>query len=1175
MGDFKTKLEFEIALAQGGEKAIRGATKVLMKELTELQNKFNAKQAEITQRAANGAPTVRATKQLNKLRTEMEKLGAVIFKNAVSEQDYAALSRQLTQKKIESQKKLNEALKLEAKLRKAAMDADVYGINRNRKARAREERIASRLGSFVTRGNMAADIREITANRRRNAYESQFQGQYSQLPQNYFNNLALQRNRGAKSIIPPNYFAEVGSVSALKSRLSELTALRDLKAPNSAGFRNLSTEIGNTEKQLNKLTNRVSGDGMASFRKFSHMLFNITGIFFVVSRGFQGLMRVLTRGASLDTMRQAFRGTTEDIERMSKASRGMLSLEKMFAFSNKASDLGIKIKDQPIFIDMAIRSMKAYGGGVERLDEILEKVIKSTETAQKELSSLGIKKVDFKKKVNDLSKELVEHNEKYALVNASLEKSKKVRKDYLLELDAEDQKTVKVQALLSLYGKSLKDVTDVMPTAADKILSINAQWENFTNILGQRLLPVGNAAFPIFTKFFEFITSNSTNLVISLGAIAAALTALSISFFAGANPLGGVAAALVAITAGMAAFKTAFPDTQTKLDSSVSNLIMATKDLRGEYESLGTLYEEVGGVANAQQQALIDKTETLISKNRERMDQESQLSKILTEERVKAIEKENQVLLAKEKLLKAAQEHQAPILFPQNRITGMPKELREMPGMTEAVEGRNLNFVWSQLTNNVENFNTEIALTKEKIEQNKKAIDDYYKSLDQRSLLSVIIRNFGSLGQGMQGFAEHLLNGTASVNTLKYALIGLGQEGVAAMYGISAAALKNATALKFLLQAIGLQYSAADLYKSGNPSDKALASSYVSIANKLIEGIRTQYPIKEEQRPGNTTNTGNRGGKDEGQDLQAIDDKLKLILDKYNTWLERQKAVNNLIDDIGTLATQQVPAGTALDYMNKVLTPTEGEIKLPEALKEILKLQDEEIENVKKNTKEKLSEAQQDERIAAIKRKLGEAYANIIASQTEKVKEVTRAEIEQIKALEQKVSMQEAIKRVGDSMRDASKPWNPGIKNVMTFFEMSEIGVRSLADTITGELGEAWDNVFGEANSLFEKFLKNVTTKILETLVTRGIGLLLSVLFPGVGTILGAGLNAAVGGGVSGGGGGAMGAPNLGNYINNGMNNSVQARSVGVPYILTTKVAGKDIKLALDRYSEYDTNLLS
>jgi len=165
-----------------------------------------------------------------------------------------------------------------------------------------------------------------------------------------------------------------------------------------------------------------------------------------------------------------------------------------------------------------------------------------------------------------------------------------------------------------------------------------------------------------------------------------------------------------------------------------------------------------------------------------------------------------------------------------------------------------------------------------------------------------------------------------------------------------------------------------------------------------------------------------------------------------------------------------------------------------------------------------------------------------------------------------------AIDKVAESMRDPNKAWNPGIKGVMTFFEMAEIGVHSLAETITGELGQAWDDMFGEANSMFEKFLKSVTTKILDSLITRGIGLLLGALFPGVGTILGAGLNAAVG---SGGGGGTLGGmPKLGNYINGGISDRVQARSQGVPYIVSGKIQGKDIKLSLERYNSLNSTLV-
>jgi hypothetical protein len=269
-----------------------------------------------------------------------------------------------------AEREVNEGLSKEQQQRRATMAADLDAISENRAKNLADEKafqkeITSAQEKEILRNRIPLQQKydRLFGKGSENARNQLLTGSSSQLPPNYLQNKTLEQNRGAKVNLPSDYFASPGSINSLKQASEQMQRLRNNLPPTSREFRRLTSEINRNEASIQKLSSRVTNDGMASFRKFSHMLFNFVGIAVVTQRAFQGLIQLLTRGAEFETMRQAFQGTTQDIENMRKASRGLLSDEKIFAFSNKATDLGIQIKDQPIFVDMAIRSMKAYGGG--------------------------------------------------------------------------------------------------------------------------------------------------------------------------------------------------------------------------------------------------------------------------------------------------------------------------------------------------------------------------------------------------------------------------------------------------------------------------------------------------------------------------------------------------------------------------------------------------------------------------------------------------------------------------------------------------------------------------------------------------------------------------------------------------------------------------------------------
>jgi len=66
-------------------------------------------------------------------------------------------------------------------------------------------------------------------------------------------------------------------------------------------------------------------------------------------------------------------------------------------------------------------------------------------------------------------------------------------------------------------------------------------------------------------------------------------------------------------------------------------------------------------------------------------------------------------------------------------------------------------------------------------------------------------------------------------------------------------------------------------------------------------------------------------------------------------------------------------------------------------------------------------------------------------------------------------------------------------------FQNASLMLNSLGDVLRNSLGKAWEDTFGEANSLFEQFMQEVTTALINSLISKAISGLLNLIFPGAG----------------------------------------------------------------------------
>jgi hypothetical protein len=692
-------------------------------------------------------------------------------------------------------------------------------------------------------------------------------------------------------------------------------------------------------------------------------------------------------------------------------------------------------------------------GGVERLDEILEKVIKSTETAQKELSSLGIKKVDFSKKVQSLSKALVENEHKYELVNKSLKSGKKVRKEYLLELDAEDQKTVKVQALIALYGKTLKDVTSVEQSRADTVLSINAQWENFTNTLGQKLLPIASQVFPLLSNFLNYITLNATSIAAAIGTIGAALGAFSVFMFTTGNPLGGVVAVLGAIIALVVAFETAYPSAASQIISANSEIATSIKDIIGTEQALKDLKSESSNLSKDIKDAEIKQNEILLAQAREKFRSETSKKFEASETRMLEIKTEDISWFSK-----------------LNQV------------LTDIDLFQSEQEKWAKRQQLI---NDNVAKNYDKVTEASKKLGMELLSTVEKGL------ELGEVSHVAAVLATALQRDITLTSTLLSTFNSLGIAGKVAFFNIGQGILASENALRSF-SGLAALFNTAVQIQAVNPQMAA------DIFRKVEAGmsiLRDKFKLAPDntQLPGNKTGTGK--GKKDSKDLQTYLEQARMLSDSFRAREDIKKSLLDLMD-LGINSTD-ARITSLFVKVNEVGVDGETALKKLQGLDKSLIYKTEEE---KKGGKNEISETETIQRLEKniteelklqndfitemnlgleLRRRIGEKVSDEMQTY---LTLLSRANIIETS----RESKRKAINDVAESMRDSSKPWNAGLTNLMTFFEMAEIGVQSLASTITDELGQAWEDMFGEANSMFEKFLKSVTTKILDSLNHKG-----------------------------------------------------------------------------------------
>lgn len=250
-----------------------------------------------------------------------------------------------------------------------------------------------------------------------------------------------------------------------------------------------ATSIEKTAVAMDSVRNRIkqlSKEGEETGNKLGATFRNLAGWIvsaFTLREVSRFTIAAIKANTELADLRNEFRGSTRDIELMKKATANMVDDSDLLKLSNQASELGIKIEEQPRLFLLASNAAKKFGGDAVNGISV---IIRATEGQSRALGKLGIERAKYNQEVERLSR---------------LEGGK------LNELDAEVQKRVKIQAVLNSSKVTMEDVIKHQATMNQQIKALPALWNETKESFGSMFTSV-LSRIPLISKALKDLARN-------------------------------------------------------------------------------------------------------------------------------------------------------------------------------------------------------------------------------------------------------------------------------------------------------------------------------------------------------------------------------------------------------------------------------------------------------------------------------------------------------------------------------------------------------------------------------------------------------------------------------------------------------------------------------------------
>jgi len=288
--------------------------------------------------------------------------------------------------------------------------------------------------------------------------------------------LQKQADRDIKNAPRTMLRGETGSLSRLgqvNNALSGMTFGTDQYKATEQLSKNLTANLNKVGVDTRNLAQKIGGELKGALAETTAGLQSYAvGLIGVM--GAQKLFNISLESARFDTLKANFKGTEQDMELFRKAVSGTVDDASLMKLSNQATDLGIGLKEQALLFSLAEDSADKYGTSVE---EGFQKVVFATEGNTKGLKMLGIEKAKYEEIVKSLVEKTKGETEEITNENGEREISIK-------NLSAEEQKRIRLQAVLIATGSSYDDLNKKVGDSADMHEHMLVVVKNLTNEWG-------------------------------------------------------------------------------------------------------------------------------------------------------------------------------------------------------------------------------------------------------------------------------------------------------------------------------------------------------------------------------------------------------------------------------------------------------------------------------------------------------------------------------------------------------------------------------------------------------------------------------------------------------------------------------------------------------------------
>lgn len=944
---------------------------------------------------------------------------------------------------------------------------------------------------------------------------------------------------------------DVESINAIKQQILYFSKLRNEVSKNSEEFKKYSDKLTALKTELRGLNVKMPLSGRELMELGENITTVAAGIYALVNSFKQlgeEIFNTAKAGAEFSNLKNAFiemnggvEIATAKLELLRKAAAGNLNDKALYEYTNRMIELGYSIDETVQILDFAERNVDRLGGTI---DGATGKVLRFMETGKgKGLYNIGV----------DIER-----------VNLKMQKLSGLTAQQIKDMEGEAQQRLRARAFLELYGSSVDNVNRKQQDTADKLNSVGTAFDNAKLKAGEFISGgiVKLAEFFGLTneKMAMFITVSGA-VMVGITTITGAVMGLTLAMQALNISTGGILTiigAIVGIAAGAGLMFGAMESGAKSFDElkgAVSSGIDEVISMRNNISELQFVLATATGVIGLSAQGT-EEYRTILERLKNEYPAVTDGINVNIEALKELIETQKEDIGIKEKMLELKYADEL------SNTAAIYEDYKDDIDSI-SVQMKNWNLLVDQGKVSQSKANEEIAKLKVRLENIGNPLE---KMKYNFQLMIAQGLKLGNVTSVMELLNARTSESAVLQEVLKNSVSGLGATFVSEYLGISGAIAKSAELQEKFLSAI-------ELFKSG-AYDQAIAKFQEVMAEaKRVQSSMDSYVPKSGRVKTSGTGRDNEIEKTK-EDFKELDDIMAKIESKkiYNEW--DYNMLNAAMDELIALQMKYNKGSEEHQKIQKEINSLDDEA---------LKMGDEAMKQyeAEKKEKEKIWQAEIKRReevkkqTAELKKENEKLSIDLTENDIERKKETVRYEYaEKVKNLlkmyeldkgknsELNKEIEKQKRLLWDKERlELKKIQTELITGIITTFQSDLQGVQNIAGDI--------NRLFNEGSeSMLQKFITALEIVRQMKELIESIGDYKDIL-KGILSFIPGGSIAV---GMTGGGGSMMGLPGAGG---NGfgldfipVRGSETVREV--PYVVGSKISGRDIDLLLRRVERID-----